>query len=344
MESLSIIRPDDWHIHLRDGDFLRRTVADVAAHFARAMVMPNLDPPISDVAQALAYRERILAAAPDGVDFEPLMTLYLRADTSAEELRRAADSRAVIAVKWYPAGATTGSAAGVRSARDVYATLEIMEKLDVPLSVHAELPDPDIDVFDRERAFLERELTPVMERFPALRIVVEHISTRDGAQFARAGGGRVAATITAHHLRYNRNHLLGDGLRPHHYCMPVPKRETHRQALVAAATGGEPQFFLGTDSAPHLRADKESACGCAGCYTAPLALAMCAEIFDAAGALERFEGFVARHGAAFYGLAPNSGSIRLRRRPWRVPRRLSTGIGGALIPLAAGETLSWQVG
>ena len=342
MDSFQIIRPDDWHIHLRDDDFLRRTVADAAAHFARVMVMPNLDPPVRTVAEALDYRERILAAAPADADFNPLMTLYLHDDISSEELRRAADSELIAAVKWYPAGATTGADAGVSETRRIRHALEAMEELQLPLSVHAEAPDPDIDVFDREKVFLQRELAPVIKDFPNLRVVIEHISTREAAQFTRESGAHVAATITAHHLRYNRNHLLGHGLRPHHYCLPVPKRETHRQALVEAATGDEAKFFLGTDSAPHLRTDKESACGCAGCYTAPLALALCAEIFEAAGALERFEDFVSRRGADFYRVAPNNGSLRLRRRPWRVPKRLSTG-AGALIPLAAGETLNWRV-
>jgi len=339
---LTLLRPDDWHLHVRDGAALASVVPDTARRFARAIIMPNLRPPVTTTAQALAYRDRVQAAVPEGVDFEPLMTLYLTDDTPAEEIQRARDSGAVHAVKLYPAGATTNSASGVTDIERTYPALEAMEALGLPLLVHGEVTDPDIDIFDREAVFIERRLQPLLARFPKLRVVFEHITTAQAVEFVRGAGENVAATITVHHLLYNRNALLAGGIRPHYYCLPVLKRESHRRALVAAATSGEPRFFLGTDSAPHARGAKETACGCAGIYTAHAAIELYAEVFEQAGALDRLEAFASHHGADFYGLARNRRTITLEKRPWQVPPERSLG-EEALVPLRAGETVAWRL-
>jgi dihydroorotase len=315
---LTLTRPDDWHVHLRDGELMARVLPATARSFARAIVMPNLKPPVSTVAEAAAYRERILAALPPGLDFTPLMTLYLTSGLTPDEVRRARASGFVQAVKLYPAGATTHSEAGVQGLEGSAAVLQAMEDCGLPLLIHGEVTDPQADVFDRERHFLEQVLAPLRLRHPGLRIVLEHITTAEAADFVMADPGPTAATITAHHLLFNRNAMFSGadgrtGLRPHHYCLPVLKRERHRAALVAAATGGNPRFFLGTDSAPHPRGDKESACGCAGCFTAPVAMALYAEAFEQAGALARLEGFASFHGPDFYGLPRNAGTLTLER-------------------------------
>lgn len=342
MERLTLKRPDDWHVHLRDGAAMADVLADTARRFARAIVMPNLKPPMRTVQQALHYRERILAALPEGLEFEPLMTLYLTDDTPPEEIARAKLSGSVLGVKLYPAGATTHSDSGVTRLSRCFRVLEKMEEIGVPLLVHGESTDPAIDVFDRERAFIEEILGPTLERFTRLKVVLEHITTSDAVQYVEVTGPNVAATITAHHLLMNRNALFLGGLRPHHYCLPVLKREEHREALVEAATSGNPKFFLGTDSAPHPRGDKESACGCAGMYTAHAALEFYACAFEEAGALERLEDFASRFGAAFYGLPQNEGTVTLVREPWQVPERLAFG-GAELVPLRAGETIPWKL-
>ena len=342
MQTLTIARPDDWHLHLRDGAALAAVVPHTARQFARAIVMPNLKPPVTTVAQAAAYRERILAAVPPGLTFDPLMTLYLTDDTAPAEIERARACGIVHAVKYYPAGATTHSDAGVSDIAKCFGVLARMEELGLPLLVHGEVTDAEIDIFDRERVFVERVLAPLVQRFPRLRLVLEHITTLEGVQFVESAGPNVGGTLTAHHLLMNRNALLAGGVRPHHYCLPVLKRETHRQALVRAATSGNPKFFLGTDSAPHARGAKEAACGCAGCYTAFGALELYAEAFEAAGALERLEAFASFHGADFYGLPRNAGTIVLERTEWRVPDSLPFG-DDTLIPLRAGETLRWKL-
>jgi len=347
MQTLTITRPDDWHLHLRDGAVLKDALAPTAAVFARAIVMPNLKPPVTTVAQALAYRERILAVVPPGARFEPLMTLYLTDATPAGELRRARESGAVHGVKLYPAGATTHSDSGVSDLARCDAALQAMQDLGMPLLVHGESTDGAVDVFDRERVFIDTVLAPLHRRYPALRIVFEHITTREAAQFVEQADGPVAATITAHHLRYNRNALFVDpqgrnGLRPHLYCLPVIKREVHRLALLAAATSGNPRFFLGTDSAPHRVRDKLAACGCAGCFSAPVALPMYAEAFEAAGALARLEGFASVHGADFYRLPRNADRITLERAPWQPPEQVAFG-ADQVAPLGQGETLAWRV-
>ena len=341
-DELTLIRPDDWHLHLRDGEALAAVVGASAAQFARAIVMPNLKPPVATVDQARAYRERILAALPAGSGFVPLMTLYLTDNTSAQQIRAAKASGFVHGVKLYPAGATTNSDAGVTEIRNAYPAIEAMQAEGVPLLVHGEVTDREIDVFDREKAFIDRVMIPLRRDFPALRIVFEHITTADAAHYVRDAAEGIAATITAHHLLYNRNAIFAGGLRPHWYCLPVLKRETHRQALVAAATGGNPRYFLGTDSAPHAQRLKEHAAACAGCYTAPHALELYAEAFDAAGALERLEGFASRHGPAFYRLPVNATKVTLRREPWKIPETLPFP-GDAIVPLAAGETLQWRL-
>ncbi|MEW6695524.1 Dihydroorotase [Tepidimonas thermarum] len=340
-DTLTLIRPDDWHVHLRDGVALATTVPHTAAQFARAIVMPNLKPPVTTAAQAAAYRERIRAAIPPGVAFEPLMTLYLTDDLPPEEIARAR-AAGVVAVKLYPAGATTNSAAGVTDIRKTYRTLEAMQREGLLLLVHGEVTDAEIDIFDREAVFIERVLEPLRRDFPALRIVMEHITTQEAAQYVASSAHHLAATITAHHLLYNRNALFTGGLRPHHYCLPVLKREVHRRALLAAATSGDPRFFLGTDSAPHPASLKEHAVGCAGCYTAPAALELYAEAFEAAGALERLEAFASLHGPDFYGLPRNQARITLRREAWEVPQAYAYG-DAQLKPLRGGETLRWRV-
>jgi len=340
--SLTLVRPDDWHLHVRDGDALDVVVPHSAACFGRALIMPNLRPPITTTVQALAYRERILASVPEGVDFKPLMSLYLTDNTQPEEIDCAKASGVVIAAKLYPAGATTHSDAGVSAIDFIHPVLERMEKLGLVLCVHGETTAADVDIFDRERVFMEKTLSPLVRRFPALKIVFEHITTSEAAQFVRAAGANVAATVTAHHLLYNRNALLVGGVRPHHYCLPVLKRETHRQALIQAVCSGSPRFFLGTDSAPHAAHTKEAACGCAGCYTAPLALGLYAEAFEAEGALDRLEAFASLNGAAFYGLPVNVDKVTLQRKSWKVPTHYEYG-EDRLVPLRAGETVAWRL-
>ncbi len=337
-----LTRPDDWHVHLRDGDMLMRVVADTAQRFARAIVMPNLAPPVTTTAQALAYRQRIIDAVPSGLRFEPLMTLYLTDNTPPSEIAAAKASGRVHGVKWYPAGATTNSEYGVTDIRRCDAVLAAMEEHGLPLLVHGEVTDPSVDVFDRERVFIESHLMPLLARFPRLRVVLEHITTRHAVDFIAQAHCRVAATITAHHLLLNRNALFTGGVRPHHYCLPVLKREEHRQALLAAASSGSPKFFLGTDSAPHPKHAKESACGCAGIYTAHAAIELYAEAFEQAGALDRLEAFASFHGADFYGLPRNPDRITLTRQRWPVPQQLGEG-DDAIVPLRAGESVAWRL-
>ncbi len=343
MDQLTITRPDDWHVHLRDDAALGLTCSDMARYFGRVIVMPNLTPPVTTVSEADAYRQRILAAM-EGLprQFEPLMTLYLTDRTDAAEIQRAADSDFVHAVKLYPAGATTNSEAGVAQLEGLYPTLEAMEKADLPLLVHGEVTDSHIDIFDREKVFIERHLAPITARFPGLRVVFEHITTKDAVEFVRASGPQVGATITAHHLMFNRNDMLVGGIRPHFYCLPILKRNIHQQALVAAATSADPKFFLGTDSAPHARQRKETSCGCAGVYSGHAAIEFYAGVFDSENALDQLEGFASHFGADFYRLPRNSDSITLRREAWPVPEQLQLG-ADALTPLAGGELLPWRV-
>ncbi len=340
-DTLSLTRPDDWHLHLRDGDALRAVLPHTARQFARAIVMPNLKPPVTTAALALDYRQRILDALPEDSDFEPLMTLYLTDRTPPDEMRRAREA-GIVACKLYPAGATTNSDAGVTDIRKTHATLESMQREGLLLLVHGEVTDADVDVFDREAVFIERVLEPLRRDFPGLRIVFEHITTREAAQYVADSGPGLGATITAHHLLFNRNAIFLGGLRPHYYCLPVLKREEHRRALVAAATSGSPKFFLGTDSAPHAAVLKEHAAACAGCYTALSALELYAQAFDDAGALDKLEGFASLHGADFYGLPRNRGRITLRRQPWVLPESLPFG-AMQLKPLCGGETLNWKL-
>ena len=340
---ISLIRPDDWHLHLRDGEALKAVAAHSARQFARAIIMPNLRPPVTTVAAAAEYRQRILAALPAGSDFEPLMTLYLTDNTPADEIRRAADSGFVKAVKLYPAGATTNSDAGVTDLAKCDAALAEMERCGMPLLMHGEVTDPAVDVFDRESVFIDTVMQPLLRRRPGLRVVFEHITTRAAAEFVAAAGDNVAATITAHHLLYNRNAIFSGGVRPHYYCLPVLKREIHRQALVRAATSGSRKFFLGTDSAPHARHTKEAPCGCAGCYTALAALALYAEAFDLAGALDRFEAFASFNGADFYRLPRNTGTLTLEKTSWTLPATLPYGDGSELVPLRADEAVHWKI-
>lgn len=343
MIELTIARPDDWHVHLRDGKALPDTCADMARYFGRAIVMPNLTPPAATVAQALAYRDRIVnAMAGLPRQFEPLMTLYLTDQTDAGEIQLAADTEGIHAVKLYPAGATTNSAAGVAELEGLYPTLAAMEEADLPLLIHGEVTDHEIDIFDREQVFIERYLTPVTQRFPALRIVLEHITTRDAVQFVEAADHTIAATITAHHLLLNRNDMLVGGIRPHYYCLPILKRNTHQQALLAAATSGNPKFFLGTDSAPHSTASKEHSCGCAGVYSAHAALELYAEAFEQQQALNKLEAFASHFGPDFYRLPRNQDTITLRRESWKVPAQLSLGTD-TLTPLRASEAIAWRV-
>ena len=340
-QSITLTRPDDWHLHLRDGNALATTVPHSAAQFARAIVMPNLKPPITTAAQAMAYRDRIRAALPDSAAFEPLMTLYLTDNLPPDEVLRAKDA-GVVALKLYPAGATTNSDAGVTDVRKTYRALEAMQRADMPLLIHGEVTDPAVDLFDREAVFIDTQLIPLRRDLPELKIVLEHITTKEAAQYIARADRFTAATITAHHLLYNRNAIFMGGIRPHYYCLPVLKRETHRQALVEAATGGSPKFFLGTDSAPHPAHLKEHATGCAGCYTAHAALELYAQAFDEVGALDRLEAFASFHGADFYGLARNHGSVKLERQSWTVPE--SVPFGEAILkPLGGGETLAWRM-
>ena len=342
MDKITIIRPDDWHLHLRDGDQLRAVLPDAARRFARAIVMPNLKPPVTTTGMALGYRERILSALPAGVSFEPLMALYLTDDTTGAEILRAKASGVVRAVKYYPAGATTHSDSGVTALGRCKDALAAMEACGLPLLVHGEVVSPDVDIFDREEAFINRMLIPLLREFAKLRVVFEHITTRAAVNFVLGAPPRVAATITAHHLLHNRNTLLVGGIRPHYYCMPILKRETDRQALIEAAVSGNPRFFLGTDSAPHARDTKETACGCAGIYTAHAGIELYAEIFDTANALDRLEGFASIHGPDFYGLPRNQDQITLVKRAWSVPQELPFH-EGTLVPLRAGGTVSWKI-
>ncbi len=342
MDRITIARPDDWHLHLRDGAAMTSVLADSARQFARAIVMPNLQPPVTTTQQALHYRERILAELPEGAAFDPLMTLYLTDNTPVEEIARAKISGWVHGVKLYPAGATTHSDAGVTRISRCFAALEKMEQLGLPLLIHGETTDPTVDVFDREKAFIDEVLGPVVDRFSNLKIVLEHITTRDAVQYVEVTGPNVGATITAHHLLLNRNALFLGGMRPHHYCLPVLKREEHREALVEAAISGNPKFFLGTDSAPHARNTKEAACGCAGIYTAHAAIELYAAAFEEAGALDKLEAFASHHGADFYGLPRNTSTITLLREEWTVPKTLRFG-KEELVPLRAGETIPWKL-
>jgi dihydroorotase len=339
---LTLTRPDDWHLHLRDDALMQSVLSDTARQFARAIVMPNLRPPVTTTEQAQAYRARILAALPAGADFQPLMTLYLTDNTAADEIHKARASGIIHAVKLYPAGATTNSDAGVTDIRKAYSALEEMQRSGMPLLVHGEVTDPLVDVFDREAAFIERVLQPLLRDLPELRVVFEHITTADAVQFVAEAADSVAATITAHHLLYNRNAMLAGGIRPHYYCLPVLKREMHREALVRSATSGSKKFFLGTDSAPHAQYTKESACGCAGCYTAHAAIEFYAEAFERAGALDKLEGFASFYGADYYSLPRNRQQITLRKEEWQVPASLEFG-EYRLVPLRAGENMKWKL-
>lgn len=339
--SITITRPDDWHLHLRDGATIASVLPDTARQFARAIVMPNLKPPVTTTEQAVAYRDRILAALPEGMEFEPLMVLYLTDNTPPEEIQRARDSGVVHAVKLYPAGATTNSAAGVTDLSKCYKTLEMMQKVGMPFLVHGEVTDPDIDIFDREAVFIDRVMKPLRRDMPELNVVFEHITTKDAAQYVAEADHHVGATITAHHLLYNRNELFKGGIRPHYYCLPVLKREIHRQALVAAATSGSAKFFLGTDSAPHPKGLKEHACGCAGCYTALHAMELYTQAFDQAGALDKLELFASFNGPDFYKLPRNKGAITLRRESWTIPAELPLA-NTTVVPLNGGEAMEWK--
>ena len=341
-DRLTLLRPDDWHIHLRDGAVLPHTVADVARTFARAIIMPNLVPPVRNAAEADAYRQRILAARPAGSAFQPLMVLYLTDLTSAADVRAAKASGFVHAAKLYPAGATTNSDSGVTSIDKISAALEAMAEVGLPLLVHGEVTRSEVDVFDREKAFIDEHLVRVVERFPSLKVVFEHITTSDAVQFVQSASANVAATITVHHLLYNRNHMLVGGVRPHFYCLPILKRNTHQEALLDAATSGNSKFFLGTDSAPHTKHAKEAACGCAGCYTAYAAIELYAEAFEQRNALDKLEGFASLHGPDFYGLPRNTDRITLVREDWIAPTSLPLG-EHTVIPLRAGEQLRWRL-
>lgn len=342
MTQLTITRPDDWHLHLRDGQLLAYTVPDAARYFGRAIVMPNLFPPVLNTDQALAYRERILAHRPADSKWKPLMVLYLTDNTDPAEIARAAASGHVVACKYYPAGATTNSDSGVTQLDNIYPVLARMEKIGMPLLLHGEVTDTEVDIFDREAVFIDRHLGKLINNFPALKIVLEHITTRDGAQFVAEASARVVATITPQHLLFNRNQLLAGGVRPHYYCLPILKRQHHQQALIAAATSGNPSFFLGTDSAPHSTHRKETACGCAGCYSNHAAIELYAEAFDQAGALDKLEGFASFFGADFYGMPRNTDTITLQFSPWQSPTSLPFG-SDTLTPLGAGETRQWSV-
>ena len=342
MNSITITQPDDWHLHVRDGDVLKDVMADTARCFGRAIIMPNLKPPVTTTQQALDYQQRIQTALPDNSPFQALMTLYLTDNTKPEEIARAKASGQIHAVKYYPAGATTNSDAGVTDMRKTYATLEAMAEQGLPLLVHGEVTDPAVDVFDRETIFIERVLIPVMEAIPQLHIVFEHITTEDAVNFVSNGPANLAATITPHHLLWNRNEMFRGGLRPHAYCLPVLKRETHRQALLRAATSGNPKFFLGTDSAPHAISAKQSDCGCAGIYNAPVAMEVYTSVFELMGKLDKLEGFASLNGPAFYGLPVNTGRITLHKQDWQVSQQQSFG-NASIQPMCAGETLSWKL-
>ncbi len=341
MKTLTITRPDDLHLHVRNGAVLTTVIAHTARQFARAVIMPNLKPPVTTVAQALAYRDEILQAVPVGLDFTPLMTLYLTASTTLAEIQKAAECEYVHAFKLYPAGATTNSDAGVADIKAIYPLLEAMQQHDLPLLIHGEVTDDACDIFDRERVFIDTSLTDISRNFPDLRIVVEHVTTTEAVQFVQDAGDNIAATITPQHLLFNRNALLAGGIRPHHYCLPIIKRESHRLALVKAATGGNPKFFLGTDSAPHLTSLKETACGCAGCYSAHAALELYAEAFERADALDKLEAFASFYGADFYRLPRNSGTVTLQKNAWKVPAAYGED-SVSITPLKANEELGWK--
>ena len=340
--TLTITRPDDWHLHLRDDAALTRTVIDTARQFARAIIMPNLRPPVTTTQMAADYRQRILAVLPDNAAFEPLMTLYLTDNTPADEIKTAVNSGIVKAVKLYPAGATTNSDAGVTDLKNCHSTLETMQKLGMPLLIHGEVTDHDIDIFDREKRFVDDKLIPLLNDFPELKVVFEHITTADAASFVSETGPNLAATITPHHLLYNRNDLLVGGIRPHYFCLPVLNRNTHQQSLLEAATSGNPKFFLGTDSAPHARHTKENSCGCAGIYSAHAAIELYAEAFETMDALDKLEAFASFYGADFYGLPRNQTQITLHKQSWQVPDTLPFA-DSELVPLRAGEAVNWQI-
>jgi dihydroorotase len=340
--TLTLTRPDDWHLHLRDGALLAAVLPDTARRFGRAIIMPNLKPPVTTTELALAYRARILAALPAGVQFEPLMTLYLTDNTSAAEIRTAKDSGLVHGVKYYPAGATTHSDAGVTDIAKCAAAFSAMEEVGMPLLIHGEVTDPQVDVFDREQVFIDQVLAPLVQRHPQLKVVLEHITTQQAVAFVQSAPPQIGATITAHHLLYNRSHMFSGGIRPHLYCLPVLKREMHRNALIAAATSGNPKFFLGTDSAPHAKQAKEAACGCAGIYSAHAAIELYAEAFEAAGALDKLEAFASFFGAAFYGLPRNTQQITLVKESWEVASDFDFG-ADRLVPLRAGEPVAWRL-
>jgi len=342
MDKLTIRQPDDWHLHVRTGSILKTVIGHTAKQFGRAIIMPNLKPPVTTVAQALLYRQEILAALPPDSTFQPLMTLYLTASTSVEEIKKVADAEHVYAFKLYPAGATTNSDAGVADIEAAYPLFAAMEQYGVPLLIHGEVTDAEYDIFDREKLFIDNKLSKLTRQFPALRIVVEHLTTQEAAQFVEAASENIAATITPQHLLYNRNAILAGGIRPHYYCLPILKREHHRQALIKAATSGNPKFFLGTDSAPHLTGLKENSCGCAGCYSAHAALELYAEAFEQVGALDKLEGFASFYGADFYGLPHNSASVTLEKQAWMVPEAYAD-TAGTITPLRAGESLSWRL-
>ncbi len=342
MKTITITRPDDWHLHVRNGDLLKTVLPHTAKQFARAIIMPNLKPPVTTVEQALAYREEILQAMPEGLSFTPLMTLYLTGTTSVDDVAMAADSEHIYAFKLYPAGATTNSDTGVADINSIYPILAALEKHNLPLLIHGEVVDENCDIFDRERVFIETVLAPVTRQFPALRIVLEHVTTSEAVDFVQSAASNIAATITPQHLLFNRNAILAGGIRPHYYCLPVIKREQHRQALVAAATSGNPKFFLGTDSAPHIISLKETACGCAGCYSAYAALELYAEAFEKAQALDKLEGFASFYGADFYGLSRNTSTVTLEKVSWKVPDHYGKG-ALTITPLRANEELSWRL-
>lgn len=341
MRSITITRPDDWHLHVRDNEYLTNVVPHTAAMFSRAIIMPNLNPPVTTVTQALSYRERILAALPENTVFNPLMVLYLTDNMTADEIDKAYNDVNVHAVKYYPAGATTNSDAGVTDIKNAYDALAKMEELGLPLLVHGEVTDQTVDVFDREQVFIDTVLEPVLKDFPQLKVVLEHITTKQAAEFVREANDNIAATITAHHLLFNRNVMFKGGMNPHYYCLPILKREIHREALVAAATSGNKKFFLGTDSAPHAQDNKETSCGCAGIYTAHAAIELYAEVFDNANALDKLEGFASFYGADFYGLPRNTDTITLEKSDWQVPDYYSFA-KQKLIPLRAGEMIHWK--
>ncbi|BCL72467.1 dihydro-orotase [Vibrio nigripulchritudo MADA3029] len=341
MTTITITRPDDWHVHLRDGDVLTDTVRDISRYNGRALIMPNTIPPVTDTEKAIAYRERIMAAKPSE-QFEPLMALYLTDNTTPDEIRKAKASGKVVAAKLYPAGATTNSDSGVTNAKNIYHVLETMQEVGMLLLIHGEVTTHDVDIFDREKTFLETVLAPIVNDFPNLKIVLEHITTADAAEFVKNANENVAATITAHHLLFNRNHMLVGGIKPHFYCLPILKRGTHQQALIEAATSGSKKFFLGTDSAPHAKGAKESACGCAGSYTAHAAVELYAEVFDQEGKLEHLEGFASHNGPDFYGIPRNSDTVTLVKESWDVAETMPFG-SDIVVPIRAGEQIQWKV-